>query len=65
MDEELRDDIVAVMNECEPYTARDIADILDEGRRTIHNYLEALEESGVVNRKKHATQRVTWWINSD
>ena len=64
MDEDLREEIVAVMDECEPYTTRDVADLLDEERRTIHNYLEDLEQSGVVNKKKHASH-VSWWIDLD
>lgn len=53
------------MKPCEPYTAGDLADELGEPRRTIDHKLRQLAENNKVNRKKHSTRRVTWWVNPE
>lgn len=57
----MRDRILAAMGDCEPYTAGDLADMLDEPRRTVDYYLRQLAESNCVDNKTHSTQTVTWW----
>lgn len=58
----LKDAILETMAECEPYTAGDLANELDEPRRTVDYNLRQLAESGDVERKKHSERRVSWWV---
>ena len=57
--------ILAEMEDCEPYTAQDLADLLDENRRTVDRRLRELAKSGDIQRKKHNSQRVSWWIDRE
>lgn len=59
----LKDDIMELMNPCEPYAAADISGELDEPRRTVDYNLRKLHEEGRINRKQHSKRRVTWWID--
>ena len=59
------DDLLDVMATCEPYTASELAERLDEPRRTVSYNLEQLKDQGIVSKKKHSQRTVTWWIESD
>jgi len=51
------------MSVCEPYTVSDFESIFeDTSRWTIQRRLETLRESGDIQKKKHAENRVSWWI---
>lgn len=49
------------MTRCEPFTAGELADALDEPRRTVDYHLRELAAEGEVQKKKHTPNRVTWW----
>jgi len=56
------EDVLDVMSVCEPYTAGDFEDEFDNvSRWTIQRRLEALQERGDIQKKKHAENRVSWW----
>lgn len=61
----LKEAILAEMNKCEPYTAGELAEELDEPRRTVDYNLRQLVEADKVNRKEHAKQRVSWWRSGE
>lgn len=51
------------MNEGEPYTAGDLTAIFDDvSRWTVQRRLETLHESDSIQKKKHADNRVSWWV---
>lgn len=51
------------MDPCEPYTVGDLVDVFDDTSRwTVERRLKSLNEDGHVNRKKHAENRVSWWV---
>lgn len=54
------------MNPCEPYTVKDFEAIFDDTSRwTIQRRLDTLHEDERVNNKKHAENRVSWWITDE
>lgn len=54
------------MNPCEPYTVKDFEAIFDDTSRwTIQRRLDTLHEDERVNKKKHAENRVSWWITDE
>lgn len=54
------------MNPCEPYTVKDFEELFDDTSRwTIQRRLDTLHEDGRVNKKKHAENRVSWWITDE
>lgn len=57
----IRKRILEVMAECEPYTAGEIAEELNEPRTTVDWNLRQMADDGVVSRKKHSKRRVTWY----
>lgn len=59
---DLQDRILAEMDECEPYSTRELAEELDESRRTVHYNLERLAEQGEINRKENTARHVSWWV---
>jgi len=59
----MREQILEAMRDCEPYTAGDLAEELDEPRRTVDYHLRQLEDNGEVNKKQHSKRRVSWWID--
>ena len=61
----LQDRILAAMDtdeKIEPFTAPEIADLLDESPRTIRYNLTSLADEGRINRKKHTERTTTYWI---
>jgi DNA-binding HxlR family transcriptional regulator len=51
------------MNPCEPYTVKDFEAIFeDTSRWTIQRRLDTLVEDDVIEKKKHAENRVSYWI---
>ncbi|WP_092814023.1 MarR family transcriptional regulator [Halopenitus malekzadehii] len=55
--------VLAEMSVCEPYTVGELVDIFDDASRwTIQRRLETLEDNGEISKKKHAENRVTFWI---
>jgi len=55
--------VLAEMNEGEPYTAGDLTAIFDDvSRWTVQRRLETLHESDSIQKKKHADNRVSWWV---
>ena len=51
------------MNPCEPYTVSDLQNVFsDASRWTIQRRLDKLAENGEIGKKKHAENRVTYWI---
>ena len=48
-----------------PLTAQDVADGLDIARRTAHNKLNALEESGELATRKVGARGRVWWVPID
>lgn len=45
-------------------TAREIAEEMDESRRTVHRRLKALRDEEKVNSKKVGGRSVIWWVDS-
>lgn len=54
--------VYLAMEPGEPYTAGELSEQFDVTRHTIHNRLETLVDMGEVRRKKHAPNRVTYWV---
>lgn len=51
------------MNPCEPYTVTDLQDTFpDASRWTIQRRLDTLVTEGHASKKKHAKNRVSYWI---
>lgn len=55
-------DILEEMEPCTPYTAADFLDHHDISRWTIRRRLETLHEEGLIRRKKHSNNVLTYWI---
>jgi len=56
-------EVLQEMEACEPYTVSDFETIFDDTSRwTIQRRLETLREKGDVEKKKHAENRVSWWV---
>lgn len=59
-------EIYLAMDDGEPYTVNELhehfAEKYDVTRWTIRDRLEGLVESGMVQKKKHSQQRVSYWI---
>ena len=54
------------MEPCEPYSVTDLEEKFEDvSRWTIQRRLKTLNEEGVVNKKKHAENRVSWWIEPE
>lgn len=65
-DEPTPEQVLAEMRPCEPYTVKDFEAIFeDTSRWTIQRRLESLLEDDKVNKKKHAENRVSWWVTSE
>jgi predicted HTH transcriptional regulator len=49
---------------CEPYTVSDLADVFDSASRwTIQRRLDTLVDQGDLNKKKHAKNKVSYWVS--
>jgi predicted transcriptional regulator len=56
--------VLEEMSPCEPYTVSDFETIFDDvSRWTIQRRLATLHEEGEIQKKKHAENRVSWWIS--
>jgi len=62
-------EVLKEMDPCEPYTTKDLVDAfeddLDTSRWTMQRRLETLVENGELEKKKHAENRVSYWIASE
>jgi DNA-binding HxlR family transcriptional regulator len=55
--------VLEVMNSCEPYVVADLQDeFSDASRWTLQRRLDALVENGKLQKKKHTSNRVSYWI---
>jgi len=54
--------VYLAMEPGEPYTAGELSEEFDVTRHTIQSRLESLVEMEEVRRKKHAPNRVTYWV---
>lgn len=55
--------VLDTMQPCEPYTVGDLVDKFDDTSRwTVQRRLESLRDDGKIRKKKHAENRVSWWI---
>lgn len=58
--------VLAEMTPCEPFTVKDFEQIFEEvSRWTIQRRLDTLHENGEIRKKKHAENRVSWWIDPE
>jgi len=60
-DDNVQEQLLETMEVCEPYSARDLADETGIPRRTVDHHLRKLADSGEIERKRHAENRVTWY----
>lgn len=58
-------DVYQQMAPGEPYTPGELAQNFDAERTTIRRRLETLREDGFVRKKKHAANRVSYWVPAD
>ena len=55
--------VLAEMAVCEPYTVGELQEIFeDTSRWTIQRRLDTLAEGGKIAKKKHAENRISYWI---
>lgn len=61
-EEPSRESVLEKMDLYEPYSAGDLAEVFDDvSRWTIQRRLESLHEEGKVHKKKHSSNRVSYW----
>jgi DNA-binding HxlR family transcriptional regulator len=54
--------VLSEMDACEPYTVSDLQDVFsDTSRWTIQRRLDTLVEQGDLSKKKHSTNRVSYY----
>lgn len=53
-------DVFDAMEPLEPYTTREIADIVGAPRRTVFNYLNELADDELIRKKKPEPRRAIW-----
>ena len=59
-------EVLSAMAICQPYTVGDLADHFPQASRwTIQRRLDDLVDIGDVRKKKHAKNRVSYWIPSE
>lgn len=57
------EDVFAEMSVCEPYTVGELEEIFEDASRwTIQRRLDTLVDDDEVSKKKHAENRVSYWI---
>ena len=61
----IRDRILDEMDPGEPYSARELAELLDESRRTVDYNLNQLASDGVIERKEHTQRDISYWIEPE
>jgi DNA-binding HxlR family transcriptional regulator len=55
--------VLAEMSLCEPYTVGELEETFEDASRwTIQRRLDSLVEDGEISKKKHAENRVSYWI---
>ena len=54
------EDVFEAMDPLEPYTTRELADMLGIPRRTMFNYLNDLTENSRIRKKKTEPRRAIW-----
>lgn len=63
-DEPTPQQVLEEMDTCEPYTVNELQDLFDDvSRWTIQRRLDSLHGDGLVNKKKHTENRVSYWID--
>ena len=55
-----REDLYETMEELEPYTTRELADLVGIPRRTALNYLDELADEDLIRKKKPEPRRAIW-----
>ena len=61
----IRDRILEEMDSGVPYSARELAELLDESRRTVDYNLNQLASDGEILRKEHSQRHITYRIERD
>lgn len=62
-DEPSEEQVLAVMEPCEPYTVGELTEHFEDASRwTIQRRLDDLVEAETVEKKKHSANRVSYWI---
>lgn len=56
------DQLLDLMQPCEPYTVADLVDEFDASRWTIQRRLDTLVDDGEIQKKKHGKNRVSYWL---
>jgi len=59
------EDVLELFTDCEPRTAREIADELGIVRRTAYGKLKTLAERGDLNRKEVGAHAVVFWRSAE
>lgn len=54
------EEVFGAMEEAEPYTTGELAEMVGAPRRTVYNYLEELAEQGQIRKKKPEPRRAIW-----
>jgi DNA-binding HxlR family transcriptional regulator len=55
------DDVLAAMNEQEPYWAGELAEELEASRRTLTRRLNDLVDEGRINKKMRGNRKAIFW----
>lgn len=61
-EEPTADQLLDLMEPCEPYTVTDFVDEFDTSRWTIQRRLDTLVEQDQLRKKKHGENRVSYWV---
>jgi hypothetical protein len=62
-EEPTREQVLAAMEACEPYTVKDFEGLFENTSRwTIQRRLDHLHDEGEIRKKKHGGTKVTYWI---
>lgn len=59
------DDVLELFTDCEPRTAREIAEELGIVRRTAYGKLDTLADQGELSRKEVGAHAVVFWRGSE
>lgn len=55
------EEVFSLFVDCEPRTAKEVADELGIARRTAYNKLSTLKEQGKLRKKRIGANAVAWW----
>ena len=53
-------DLFEAMDPLEPYTTRELADVVGMPRRSAYEFLESLADAGEIRKKKPEPRRAIW-----